>query len=603
MSTDRAYDKLVANVRIIDARLERASKRLGLSPRTTDVDLVTDAGMLQNMVYDAMPVHYRHWRYGYQAEQIKTLPSHVFEVVINTDPGMCYISTTNSIVMQMLVLAHAKFGHMDYYTNNFLFGETDPAGVLKRFRDARDFVDDLVAHPDWRYDGVELYLDAAHSIEYHIGWLPTLPGEHEQSEDEQRQGLLHDLRTVKSRRDLEPIGYRKELHERDIAELENQLKHHPLNPTADILGFLAEPSNTQHLPQEARQLLKIVRDTQLYFQPQARTKIMNEGWATYWHKELMTQPELALPVGLRIEAARYWTMFDQSPMNWYLDPYALGEALFRNIDETYGFDEGTEEVRYKDLDWDETSQKLVQGRRWKVRTVTKRNRDKLMEVRRNYEDKRFLYDFLTKEFFESINKRVLVWLVGENTWTAQSTGIMEIINKRLKDMKWGALYTREELPPTLSGLMELVEAWMSASEASREWHDRLGTPPFPINPKLLQQIGQCLQMVAAFDQDWQAAKQSLIRRSGLSMIPQIDLVDTGRHTDGVWTFRHHYDSAFGPLLPSEAEETLRFVRLLCGAPCRLLTMEVDTDALGRPGEPYPLIYFTEDGDTVLRQKA
>ena len=60
-----------------------------------------------------------------------------------------------------------------------------------------------------------------------------------------------------------------------------------------------------------------------------------------------------------------------------------------------------------------------------------------------------------------------------------------------------------------------------------------------------------------------------------------------------------YNPDFGPLLQSECRETIRYFRLLCGGPVRLLTMEQREDRFGRPlGDPVPYVYFTEDGDTV-----
>ena len=38
-----------------------------------------------------------------------------------------------------------------------------------------------------------------------------------------------------------------------------------------------------------RNVLGIVRDEAYYFAPQAMTKIMNEGWASYWHTHMMTR--------------------------------------------------------------------------------------------------------------------------------------------------------------------------------------------------------------------------------------------------------------------------------------------------------------------------
>jgi spore cortex formation protein SpoVR/YcgB (stage V sporulation) len=115
-------------------------------------------------------------------------------------------------------------------------------------------------------------------------------------------------------------------------------------------------------------------------------------------------------------------------------------------------------------------------------------------------------------------------------------------------------------------------------------------------------MAQVLQIVGAYDEDWHAMRKQLVMRTGYNSVPFIELVDTGRHTDGVWTLRHVYNPDFGPLLQSEARETLRYFRLLCGGPCRLLTMEQREDQFGRPiGNPAPFVYFTEDGDTVKEQ--
>ena len=35
-----------------------------------------------------------------------------------------------------------------------------------------------------------------------------------------------------------------------------------------------------------------MRDEAYYFAPQGMTKVMNEGWATYWHSTIMTQQAL-----------------------------------------------------------------------------------------------------------------------------------------------------------------------------------------------------------------------------------------------------------------------------------------------------------------------
>ena len=49
-----------------------------------------------------------------------------------------------------------------------------------------------------------------------------------------------------------------------------------------------------HAPLEPweRDILEIVRDEAYYFAPQRQTKILNEGWAAYWHSKIMTEKAL-----------------------------------------------------------------------------------------------------------------------------------------------------------------------------------------------------------------------------------------------------------------------------------------------------------------------
>jgi stage V sporulation protein R len=66
-------------------------------------------------------------------------------------------------------------------------------------------------------------------------------------------------------------------------------RRNPPEPQKDVLSFLL-----QNAPLEQWQfdVLSIVRDEAYYFAPQAQTKIMNEGWASYWHSKIMTQKAL-----------------------------------------------------------------------------------------------------------------------------------------------------------------------------------------------------------------------------------------------------------------------------------------------------------------------
>src|SRR5581483_3284146 len=63
----------------------------------------------------------------------------------------------------------------------------------------------------------------------------------------------------------------------------------PPEPVRDVVLFVLE-----NAPLKSWQLdvLSIIRDEAYYFAPQAQTKIMNEGWASYWHSSMMTRSKL-----------------------------------------------------------------------------------------------------------------------------------------------------------------------------------------------------------------------------------------------------------------------------------------------------------------------
>ena len=75
-------------------------------------------------------------------------------------------------------------------------------------------------------------------------------------------------------------------------------------------------------------MMQIVRNTSLYFQPQIRTKIMNEGWASYWHEYLFMKDDRIN--GHESDFAKVNAGVTAMPKVG-LNPYALGLRLFDHI--------------------------------------------------------------------------------------------------------------------------------------------------------------------------------------------------------------------------------------------------------------------------------
>ena len=143
----------------------------------------------------------------------------------------------------------------------------------------------------------------------------------------------------------------------------------------------------EHAPLKSWQLdvLSMLRDEAYYFAPQAQTKIMNEGWASYWHCTIMTRQGLSSADVIHYCDHHSGTMAT-SPGR--LNPYKLGIELFRDIEDRWNRGRFGKE-------YDECED-LTAKRDW--RRDTGLGRQKIFEVRRIHNDLTFIDTFLTLDF-------------------------------------------------------------------------------------------------------------------------------------------------------------------------------------------------------------
>src|SRR3989338_1811452 len=114
-SYGKAYEKLKAEM-------------LGLSWFPQDFEICDHHGMLAYIAYSGMPSRYPHWSYGKAYEKLKTLYDHgvsgiPYEMVINSNPSLAYLMKDNSLLLQILTIAHV-YAHNDFFKNNFAFRGT-----------------------------------------------------------------------------------------------------------------------------------------------------------------------------------------------------------------------------------------------------------------------------------------------------------------------------------------------------------------------------------------------------------------------------------------------------------------------------------------------
>ncbi len=376
-------------------RIEATAREAGLDFFETLFEMIDFDQMNQIAAFGGFPTRYPHWRFGMEYERLRKQHSYglgkIYEMVINNDPCYAYLLTDNELVDQKLVMAHV-YAHCDFFKNNQWFSKTN-----------RKMMDEMANHATrvWRhieregFEPVEKFLDVCLTLENLID--PYAPFMKRQPDaGEERPARDSDTRrdaeaqVVRFRakpymeRYINPPEALSKQRDEQIARLSAQRRAFPAHPDRDVLGFLV-----QHAPLEdwEADLLSIVREEAYYFAPQGQTKIMNEGWATYWHSYLMTRHHLR-DEELVTYCDHHSGTLHTSPGR--LNPYKLGVELFRDIEERWN------KGRFgKEFD---ECQDLARRRAWD--TGLGAGREKIFEVRRYHNDVTFIDEYLTPEFVD-----------------------------------------------------------------------------------------------------------------------------------------------------------------------------------------------------------
>jgi len=354
--------------------------------------------MNQIAAYGGFPVRYPHWRWGMEYEKLSKRDAYglgrIYEMVINTDPCYAYLQESNSVTDQKLVMAHV-YGHADFFKHNFWFGKTD----RKMLDQMANHATRVRRHMDRHgAETVERFIDACLSIEYLIDPHSLFVQREERAaathaggEDANDGGggggggFRPDRLPAKDY--MDPfINPRREMDRQKEAFEEKRAERgrFPAQPTRDVLLFLLRHGRLEGWQQD---VLSIIRDEAYYFVPQAQTKIMNEGWASYWHSKLMTHHFC--------DASEIVQYCDQHSGVVHMppggfNPYKIGIELWKDIEERWN-------TGRHGAAWERLEGVGAQGRH---DDGSMKGREKMFEVRRIYNDVSFIDEFMTEEFME-----------------------------------------------------------------------------------------------------------------------------------------------------------------------------------------------------------
>jgi stage V sporulation protein R len=373
----------------MQVEIEAHARRYGLDFYPTIFELI-DADQLNAIAArGGFPTRYPHWRFGMEYEQLAKGYHYglqkIYEMVINNNPCYAYLMRSNGAIDQKLVMAHV-YGHCDFFKNNDWFSHTN-----------RKMMDDMANHGTRirRYmdevgvEEIEEFIDACLSVEDLIDiYSPFI----RRREKKDQYDFTEDKKDEE--KDKPPRYQAKDYMDAFVNPREAMLRKTPTDaevaaerripkhPERDVLLFLIE-----HAPLNAwqRDVLSIIRDESYYFSPQAQTKIMNEGWASYWHSTIMIRDGVTSADIINYADHHSGTMAS-SPTQ--LNPYKVGIELFRDIEDRWN--RGAFGSEYEECD------DPRERRRWDKKLGL--GREKIFEVRRIHNDLTFIDEFLTLDF-------------------------------------------------------------------------------------------------------------------------------------------------------------------------------------------------------------
>jgi stage V sporulation protein R len=383
---------LPPHLRTLKDEIEGYAREYGLDFFETIFEVVDADDLNEIAAYGGFPTRYPHWSFGMQYEELNKSYSYglskIYEMVINNDPCYAYLMRSNHVVDQKLVMAHV-YGHCDFFKNNAYFAHTN-----------RKMMDEIANHAArirsyverFGEDEVESFLDRCLSLEDLIDIHSVAIKRREENKrfdfnQATTETSAEPVQRVKTKSYMDEFINSSRSQRPDPEEAKKQAKEQtpqsfPDRPEKDILLFLLE-----YAPLKAWQadILSIVRDEAYYFMPQGQTKILNEGWASYWHSTIMTQKVLHPSEVLDYADHHSGTM---AMSGGRLNPYKLGIELLRDIE--FRWNTGRFGPEYEACD------DLEKKRKWNLNLGL--GRQKIFEVRLIHNDITFIDTFLTPEF-------------------------------------------------------------------------------------------------------------------------------------------------------------------------------------------------------------
>ena len=388
--------------------IEKLAVKYGLKYNECDLVRVTQSEMLDLYVNNGLPEYPTHWTQGMDRESLEHKFSEgqmglALEIVVNTDPVQLYVMSNNTMTVQTMVLAHAGPGHGSFFKNNYLFKERTNANSIRRYlRWASNYIHRIsLKYGDhevsvWQNYAIALMWNSIDRYkrprnmdrkrqEADLEWRLAQESSFDELNFEDNLNKENEL----SLRDfLDEEVFSKQFNEQDILHGDTE---------ENLLYFLEKNSDS---PKAMKEVFRIYRKIAEYFYPQKLTKIMNEGWASFWHYTLMydlydqgyiNDASMQEFIDYHCRVINHIDSFEKLsniPLFHHINPYTLGFYIFRDLRRVCEFPTSADYKEFPDIagtDWVST----------------------LKHVAYNYKDSEFILKFLSSKVIKDLKLYVI----------------------------------------------------------------------------------------------------------------------------------------------------------------------------------------------------
>ncbi len=377
--------------------------------------IVSNRDLLELTPKVMIPTLYDYWVNDVEVlkemGKYKIYPANPYETVINSRPAISYYNDNNPDWLNIMIFYHV-LGHIDFFQNNKMFAHTwSDDFVGKALADKRLLADLRSKKGRWvdyaiefsrNINNLNAYFrelnflqhqdkEPPSALDYYFG--DFLQEEVKISENEVFNEISRYNQLLQTHAQLaEPLFFHeiREKYPEFASKYDNFLQHWEQKSSVDLIEFIRD--NSPFLRKSENQWIKsvmtVVRDTAVYFEPQIRTKIINEGWASYWHDELFRQDDRIK--GHEIGYAKINAMVT-SVQKVGLNPYALGLRLVQYVEELAN--KGKLTKHFQRMENAENRENYNQN--------TNRGKEAIFKLRDNFSDFTLLKTFIDQDFVDA----------------------------------------------------------------------------------------------------------------------------------------------------------------------------------------------------------